>query len=102
MSPSLRNNSGNQPSIHPDPPELTDSTPSPPQTFSTQVNPILESINRLFEISSFTIHRKHREEDFTRTITVNHGRASIVLRRRLHQSKPNQKRKTKTKEQTKP
>ncbi|KAG5389508.1 hypothetical protein IGI04_031049 [Brassica rapa subsp. trilocularis] len=29
-SPSLQNNTGNQPSVHPDPPELTDSTPSPP------------------------------------------------------------------------
>ncbi|KAH0935016.1 LOW QUALITY PROTEIN: hypothetical protein HID58_012133, partial [Brassica napus] len=81
----------NQPSIHPDPPELTDSTLSPPQTSSTQVKPKAESINRLFEISSVAIHHNHREEDFTRTITVNHGRASNVLRRHRHQSKPNQK-----------
>ncbi|KAG5404557.1 hypothetical protein IGI04_010676, partial [Brassica rapa subsp. trilocularis] len=73
-------------------PELTDSTPSPPQTSSTQVNPKAESINRLLEISSVAIHHNHREEGFTRTITVNYGRASSVLRRRRHQSKPNPKR----------
>ncbi|WZZ46052.1 hypothetical protein YC2023_042311 [Brassica napus] len=59
----------NQLSIHPDPSELTNSTPSPPQTSSTQVNPISESINRLFEISSVTIHHKHREK-----IHANHHR----------------------------
>ncbi|KAG2271045.1 hypothetical protein Bca52824_065600 [Brassica carinata] len=84
-SPRFETPLGNQPSIHPDPPELTNSTLSPPQTSSTQVNPISESINRLFEISSVTIHLNHREESFTRTISVNHGRASIVLRRDLHQ-----------------
>ncbi|KAG5398870.1 hypothetical protein IGI04_020684 [Brassica rapa subsp. trilocularis] len=37
-SPSLRNNTGNQLSVHPDPPELTDSTPSPPQMSLTQTD----------------------------------------------------------------
>ncbi|KAH0935825.1 hypothetical protein HID58_012942, partial [Brassica napus] len=98
--PRFETTPGNQPSIHPDPPELTDFTPSPPQTSSTQVNPKAERINRLFEISSDAIHHNHREEGFTRTITVNHGRASNVLRRRRHQSKPKPNRKNKTNPKT--
>ncbi|KAG5384217.1 hypothetical protein IGI04_035698, partial [Brassica rapa subsp. trilocularis] len=63
--PRFETTPGNQPSIHPDPPEFTDSTPSPPQTSSTQVKPKAERINRLFEISSIAIHYNHREEGFT-------------------------------------
>ncbi|KAG2257905.1 hypothetical protein Bca52824_077199 [Brassica carinata] len=69
----------NQPSIHRDTPELISSTPSSPQTPSTHVFPLSESINRQFEISSVTIHHKHREEIFARNITIYHWRASIVL-----------------------
>ncbi|WZZ31139.1 hypothetical protein YC2023_014540 [Brassica napus] len=38
-SPSLRINMGNQPSVHSDPPELTDSTPSPPPTVFDRSEP---------------------------------------------------------------
>ena len=57
------------------------------QPSSTEVSPNSESINRRIEISSVTIRRNHREEDFAGTVTVNLGPASIVLRRRHYQTK---------------
>ena len=48
-----------------------------------------ESINRKDEISPATINHQHREEDFAQTITINHRRVSIILRRELlHQNQP--------------
>ena len=41
------------------------------QPSSTEVSPNSESINRRIEISSVTIRRNHREEDFAGTVTVN-------------------------------
>ncbi|KAH0869999.1 hypothetical protein HID58_077021, partial [Brassica napus] len=57
-------------------------TPSSPQTPSTHVFPLSESINRLFEISSASIHHQHREESFARNITLYQRRASIGTKSR--------------------
>ncbi|KAH0923187.1 hypothetical protein HID58_023205, partial [Brassica napus] len=73
-------------------PETTHSTPSPPQTPSTQVNLNLESINREFEISSDTVQPHHRDRSFAQPNTVNRGRVSIPHLRDLHP--PNQARTT--------
>ena len=68
------------------------------QTSSTQVSPISASINRRIEFSTVTNHHNHQDEDFAGTVTDNLGPASIVFRRRHHQSEPTKLDRTKRRE----